>query len=179
MVLNIVLVVVIIITGRFISIYNKFIKLNNKVKQSESDIDVLLEQRFDLLPNLVETVKGYAKYESSTFAEITKLRSNYEVSDFSVKENNEIDNCFKKVMMVAEAYPDLKANTSFLSLQSSLKEIENKLNFARIKYNNRVTAFNNKVESIPSNIVAKIFNIRTKELFKIDENKRGNVNTNF
>ena len=179
MLINICLIILIIITGTILIIYNRFIKANNRVKQMESSIDVLLNQRFDLLPNLIETVKGYAKHESSTLMEITSLRSEYQKTDFSVDETNQIDKSFNKIIALAESYPELKANTNFLDLQSNLKEIEDKLNVARTNYNRSVETFNNLVESIPSNIVAKMFDFKKKDFFKLDDNKKENIKVDF
>lgn len=179
MLINIILIVVVIIAGVLLASYNSFIRLNNSVKQSESNIDVLLNQRFDLLPNLIETVKGYTKHESLTLNEITDLRTNYQKSNFSVEEASKIDKSFSKVIAIAENYPELKANTNFLSLQSELKEIENKLNSARLIYNNTVTRYNTKVESVPSNLIAKMFNFEKKDLFKLDDSKKENIKINF
>ena len=179
MLINICLIILIIITGTLLIIYNRFIKANNRVKQMESSIDVLLNQRFDLLPNLIETVKGYAKHESSTLMEITSLRSEYQKTDFSVDETNQIDKSFNKIIALAESYPELKANTNFLDLQSNLKEIEDKLNVARTNYNRSVETFNNLVESIPSNIVAKMFDFKKKDFFKLDDNKKENIKVDF
>lgn len=179
MLINIILIIVVIITGFLLTSYNGFIRLNNKVKESESKIDILLNQRFDLIPNLVECVKGYSKHESETLEGLTELRSSYKNSDFSVSENEKIDKGFNKFFAIAEAYPDLKANSQYISLQNSLSEIENKLISARIGYNDSVTKYNNHVETIPSNIIAKIFAFEKKELFKIDQEKRENVKLDF
>ena len=179
MIINICLIIVIIITGILLIDYNRFVRKNNKVKERQSQIDVLLNQRFDLIPNLVETVKGYAKHESSTLEELVNLRSSYNNKGFSIEETEKVDKKFNNIMMLAESYPDLKANTQFLSLQNSLNDIENKLNYARTSYNNAVTSYNNLVESVPSNIIAKMFSFKRKELFKIDEEKRNNVKVNF
>ena len=162
-----------------IGTYNKFIRKNNRVKEKEAQIDVLLNQRFDLIPNIVECVKGYAKHESSTLEELTSLRSSYNNHGFSIEETESIDKKFNNVMMLAESYPDLKANTQFLSLQNNLNEIENKLSYARTSYNNAVTSFNNAVESVPSNIIAKIFNFEKKDLFQIESEKRENIKVNL
>ena len=148
-------------------------------KERQSHIDVLLNQRFDLIPNIVETVKGYTKHESSTLEELVNLRSSYNNKGFSIEETEEADKKFNNIMMLAENYPDLKANTQFLSLQNSLNDIENKLNYARTSYNDAVTSYNNLVESVPSNVVAKMFSFEKKELFKIDEEKKANVKVNF
>ena len=179
MIINICLIIVIIITGILLIDYNRFIKKNNKVKERQSQIDVLLNQRFDLIPNLVETVKGYAKHESGTLQEVVNLRSSYNNHGFSIDETEKVDKKINNIMMLAESYPDLKANSQFLSLQKDLNDIENKLNYARTSYNNAVTSYNNLVESVPSNIIAKIFSFKRKELFKIDEEKRNNVKVNF
>ena len=179
MIINICLIIVIVITGILLIDYNRFIKKNNKVKERQSQIDVLLNQRFDLIPNLVETVKGYAKHESTTLQEVVNLRSSYNNHGFSIDETEKIDKKINNIMMLAESYPDLKANSQFLSLQKDLNDIENKLNYARTSYNNAVTSYNNLVESVPSNVVAKMFSFKRKELFKIDEEKRNNVKVNF
>lgn len=175
--INIGLLVIIVITSVLLSNYNKFVRLNNKVSETSSTIDILLNQRFDLIPNIVEVVKGYTKHESSTFEELASLRSSN--NHFSIDDNEVIDKKFNTVMAVVENYPELKANTQFLSLQNRLSEIENKLNMARISYNRSVTRYNNLVQSIPSNIVAKIFNFTEKELFKLEENKRENIKINL
>lgn len=179
MIINICLIIVIIITGILLIDYNRFVRKNNRVKERQSQIDVLLNQRFDLIPNIVETVKGYAKHESSTLEELVNLRSSYNNKGFSIEETEKVDKKFNNIMMLAESYPDLKANTQFLSLQNSLNDIENKLNYARTSYNDAVTSYNNLVESVPSNIIAKMFSFKRKELFKIDEEKRNNVKVNF
>lgn len=179
MLINILLIIVIILSGMIIGTYNKFIRKNNRVKEKESQIDVLLNQRFDLIPNIVECVKGYTKHESSTLEELTSLRSSYNNHGFSIEETESIDKKFNNVMMLAESYPDLKANTQFLSLQNNLNEIENKLSYARSYYNNAVTSYNNLVESVPSNIIAKIFAFEKKELFKLEDNKKENVKVDF
>ena len=179
MLINICLIVVIIITGSIISIYNKFIRKGNKVKEATSGIDVLLNQRFDLIPNIVETVKGYTKHESKTLEDLTKLRTSYNNHGFSIEEAENIDKQFNNIMMLQESYPDLKANSEFLSLQNTLREIENKLSYARTNYNNAVTSYNNLVESVPSNIIAKIFAFEKQELFKIENSKRENIKVNL
>lgn len=179
MLINILLIIVIILSGMIIGTYNKFIRKNNRVKEKESQIDVLLNQRFDLIPNIVECVKGYAKHESSTLEELTSLRSSYNNHGFSIEETESIDKKFNNVMMLAESYPDLKANTQFLSLQNNLNEIENKLSYARSNYNNVVTSYNNLVESVPSNIIAKMFVFEKKELFKLDIDKKEDIKIKF
>lgn len=171
MIINICLIIVIIITGILLIDYNRFVRKNNKVKERQSHIDVLLNQRFDLIPNIVETVKGYAKHESSTLEELVNLRSSYNNKGFSIEETEKVDKKFNNIMMLAESYPDLKANTQFLSLQNSLNDIENKLNYARTSYNDVVTSYNNLVESVPSNVVAKMFSFEKKNYLRLMKKK--------
>ena len=179
MLLNIILLIIVIISGMILSYYNGFVKKGNRVKERESQIDVLLNQRFDLIPNIVNCVKGYAKHEKTTLENVTKLRSDYQNNGFSTQETEKIDKQINNLMAIAESYPDLKANTDFLSLQRNLNEIENKLSYARTSYNNAVTSFNNAVESVPSNIIAKIFNFEKKDLFQIESEKRENIKVNL
>ncbi len=179
MIINVVLIIIVILSGILLVNYNKFIRANNMVNESESAIDVLLNQRFDLLPNIIECVKGYAKHESSTLEELVKLRKSYNSSEFSVDEAEKINKEFGNIVALAEAYPELKANENFLSLQSNLLDIENKINNARLVYNNCVTKYNNLVEVIPSNIIAKLFSFEKKELFKLDNNKKENIKVGF
>lgn len=179
MIINICLLALIILIITVLIIYNRFIRLNNKIKESESKIDILLNQRFDLIPNLIECVKGYSAYESDTLENLTELRSSYKNSDFSVHENEKIDNGFHKFFAIAENYPDLKANSQYISLQNNLSEIENQLIYARMGYNNSVTRYNNAVETIPSNIIAKMFAFEKKELFKLEQDKRENIKLDF
>lgn len=179
MLLNIILLIIVIISGMILSYYNGFVKKGNRVKERESQIDVLLNQRFDLIPNIVNCVKGYAKHEKSTLENVTKLRSDYQNNGFSTQETEKIDKQINNLMAIAESYPDLKANTDFLSLQRNLNEIENKLSYARTSYNNAVTSYNNAVESVPSNIIAKIFNFEKKDLFQIESEKRENIKINL
>lgn len=179
MIINICLIIVIIITGILLIDYNRFVRKNNKVKERQSHIDVLLNQRFDLIPNIIECVKGYTKHESSTLKELTNLRTSYNKNEFSIEETEKVDKNFNNIMFLVEAYPDLKANTQFLDLQNTLKEIENKLSYARSNYNNVVTSYNNLVESVPSNIIAKMFVFEKKELFKLDIDKKEDIKIKF
>lgn len=181
MIIDIVLVVVILVSIIILSGYNKFIKLENYVKESVSGIDILLKKRFDLIPNLIETVKGYASHENSTFTEVAELRSNYEkTNNLDIETAEKIDGKIRSILALSESYPDLKANIQFLELQKKLFEIEEQLNVARIRYNSRVTRFNNQVGVVPSNIIAKIFGFKKMELFKIEnENERNNTKVSF
>lgn len=168
-------IIVIILIIVILTQYNKLIKLRNKVKQSKSGIDVYLNQRFDLIPNLVECVKAYSKHESELFENISTLRSLYDqTKDF--QRANEVNNNFNKLLAIAESYPDLKASEQYLNLQRNLIKIESQLQAARRIYNNDVTFYNTKIESIPSNIIANLFGFKQAELFQIEEYKKDNIN---
>lgn len=171
-ILAVILVVILIILGK----YNQLIKLKNRVKQSESGIDIYLNQRFDLIPNLVECVKGYTKYEGETLEKIVELRSDYnKTNGLNIKEATKINNDLNQILAVAENYPELKASEQFLNLQKNLEKIESQLQAARRIYNNDVTNYNTKIESVPSNIVASMFAFKKAELFQIEEYKKDNI----
>jgi LemA protein len=158
-----------------IVVYNKLTSLKKTVEQSHSGIDVFLEQRFDLIPNLVETVKGYTKYEQETLENIIKLRNEYtEKKDFNL--NNDLSKEFSKLFAVAENYPDLKASEQFLQLQKSLIKIESQLQAARRIYNNDVTRYNTKIHTFPNNIIASIFSFTDFDLFSSDDTSEMKIN---
>ena len=171
-------VVLIICLLYFVVVYNKLIKLNNSVNEGFATMDVYLKKRWDLIPNLVEIVKGYAKHESETFKEITKLRNeNYDnlSNDDKIKTNEQLNKGINKIMALAEAYPELKANENFLKLSSDLTSVEDEIAQSRKYYNAVVRNYNNKVEMIPSNIVAKILGYKSKLMFIASEEERKNV----
>ena len=169
MLINIILIVVVIISGWFLVEYNLFIRKSNKIKESEAQIDVLLNQRFDLIPNIIECVKGYTKHESSTLKELTDLRTSYNKNEFSIEETEKVDKNFNNIMFLVEAYPDLKANENFISLQADLKETEDKVSYARQFYNDTVLTYNNLREQFPSNIIANMFKFGKIDFFKTEE----------
>lgn len=172
----IILVVILIINFMIFGTYNKLIKLQNRVKKAKANIEIYLNKRFELIPNLVETVKGYSKHESGTLEEVIALRNNYEnKQDLSIKQAGEMNNQLSRLLAVVESYPNLKADTQYLSLQDELRRIEDQLGMARHMYNNVVTSYNTKIETVPSNIVASIFAFKKAELFGIEENKKNNV----
>ena len=169
---------VVILTTIIITIlasYNKLIKLKNKVNQSQSGIDVYLNQRFDLIPNLVECVKAYSKHESEIFENIAKLRTIYNENK-NLDNASKLNNTLNKLLAIAEAYQDLKASEQFLNLQHNLVKIESQLQAARRIYNNDVTNYNTKIQSVPSNIIASLFGFKAAELFQIEEYKKENIN---
>ena len=152
--------------------YNSLVSLRNKVKDQWAQIDVLLKRRTDLIPNLVETVKGYAKYESETLENVIAARNKVvdaKTTEEEIKADGELSRALGRLMAVAEAYPDLKANTNFLDLQNNLKESEDKIQYARQFYNDAVFNYKNKIEVFPSNIVASLFNFKPEAFFEIDE----------
>jgi len=165
-------VILIIIFG----IYNSIIVMKNKVKQAKSGIDVYLNQRFDLIPNLVECVKGYSKHEKEIFENIVNLRSEYiNNKKTNLKQAEELNNNINRIMVVAENYPELKASEQYLNLQKSLSKMESQLQAARRIYNNEVTKYNTKITTVPTNIIARLFGFKEADLFTIEEYKKENI----
>lgn len=178
--LAIVLIILGVIIAWVIATYNKFVSLNQRVKQAQGGIDVYLKQRFDLIPNLVETVKGYAAHEKGLMENIAKLRSDYESrNDQDITESQELNNRYTRILAMVENYPELKSNEAFLKLQKSLSKIESQLQAARRIYNSEVTEFNTKRYKFPSNLIAGIFGFKEKALFEINEYERENVDINI
>jgi len=174
--------IVLLIIGFIITNYNVLVVLRNKVRNQFSQIDVQLKKRADLIPNLVETVKGYAKHEKGTLEDVVKARNTY-LSANTVEEkdkaNKEMTSALNKLFALAESYPDLKANENFLDLQAQLKDIEEKISYARQFYNDSVLSYNNKVEMVPSNIVAGLFHFEKEKFFEATEEDRKNVKVEF
>ena len=168
------IVVIVTILLVILSKYNKLVKQKNSVKQAQSGIDVYLNQRFDLIPNLVECVKGYAKHEEQVLEKITQLRAKYSKSK-DLKEAEKLNNGINQIIAVAEQYPELKASEQFLNLQKSLSKMESQLQAARRIYNNEVTAYNTTINTVPTNIIAKMFNFKEAELFTIEDYKKENI----
>ena len=182
---GVVAVLIIAIIAWFIGCYNKLVKQRNRVKNSWSQIDVQLKRRFDLIPNLVETTKGYAKHESGIFEEFARARNVYaqasekgNIQGMS-EANNMLTATLSKLIAVSEAYPELKANTHFASMMNELSETEDKIAYARQFYNDVVMTYNNMREVFPSSIVANMFAFKEAEFFKADEASRENVKVQF
>ena len=170
-------IIVLIIIYAF-TLYNRFVKLNNKVKEAFSTMDVYLKKRWDLIPNIVETVKGYAKYEKDTLKEVVELRSiTYDKmsNDEKIKTNEQLSSGVSKVMALAEAYPDLKADESFKDLSNQLTKVEDDIANSRKYYNGVIRIYNNKVEMFPSNIFAKLFGYKSKAMFQASASERENI----
>lgn len=150
--------------------YNRLIALTNRAEEAWSDIDVQLKRRYDLIPNLVETVKGYAKHEEGTLMKVTEARikamSAQSVEDHSYAEN-QLTGALKTLFAVSEAYPDLKANTNFVELQRELSDTENKIQAARRFYNSVVQDLQNALESFPSNVIASLFAFKSRDFFQL------------
>ena len=181
-ILIVILVIVVLIVLWLVGVYNSLVKLRNKVRNQFSQIDIQLKKRFDLIPNLVETVKGYAKHESETFEKVINARNSYtnaKSDGEKIEAANEMTQAVRGLLALAESYPELKANTNFLSLQSDLKEIEDKIGYARQFYNDSVMVYNNKIQVVPSNIVAGMFGFREEKLFEAATEERENVKVEF
>ena len=177
------LIVVVLLIIWIIAIYNGLVSAKLKVENAWSQIDVQLQRRFDLIPNFVETVKGYMTHESETFEKITNLRTSWANSSSvgeKAKLDNELSGALKTIMAVSENYPDLKASTNFSELSEELRNTENKISFSRQFYNDSVTMYNTKLEVFPSNIIANMFNFKSKELFEAENDEaRKNVKVDF
>jgi len=169
----IILLVIVIVVGMwFASMYNSLVRLRNQVKNAWSQIDVQLKRRHDLIPNLIETVKGYMTHEKSTLENITRARSEAmgagSIGDKS-KAESKLSGAMSQFYVVVENYPELKANENFLALQEELTSTENKISYSRQAYNDQVLFYNNKIQVVPSNIIAGMFNFKEEEFFEIED----------
>ncbi len=177
------LVIIVALVAWVFSMYNSLITLRNRVKNAWSQIDVQLQRRFDLIPNLVETVKGYMKHEEATLTKVTELRTswaNATTVEQKVELDNQLSGALKTIMAVSENYPDLKANTNFSELQAELKGTEDKIAYSRQFYNDTVTKYNDKIQMVPTNIIAGMFHFVEEPLYKIEsEEAKQNVKVSF
>jgi len=181
-IIEIVLVVIFLILLYIIVMYNGLITLRNRVKEAWSDIDVQLKRRYDLIPNLVETVKGYASHEKETFDRVIAARSKA-MSAQGIKEKGDAENMLsgtlKSLFALSENYPDLKASVNFLELQKELTDTEDKVQAARRFYNGNVLDFNNKLELFPTNMIAGIFGFKVSEFFEAEEGEKAAPKVSF
>ena len=171
-ILFIILIIILVLAGLLAVIYNSLVALKNRAKEAWADIDVQLKRRYNLIPNLVETVKGYAVHEKGVFEKVTQARSNaMQAGDPKAKAEaeNMLTGALKSLFAVSENYPDLKASTNFLELQRELRDTEDKVQASRRFYNANVRDLNIKIESFPSNFVANMFNFKQMELFELVE----------
>ena len=179
----VIIAIIVILVLIVIGMYNGLVTSRNKVRNAWSQIDVQLQRRFDLIPNLVDSVKGYMKHEDEVLTKETELRTSW-ANATTVGEKAELDNqlsgALKTIMAVSENYPDLKANQNFSELQEELRNTENKISYSRQFYNDSVTMYNTKLEVVPTNIIANMFNFQAEELFKTDSDEaRKNVKVDF
>ncbi len=181
-ILIVVIALVVILALYVIATHNKLVELKNRVKDQWAQIDVQLKRRFDLIPNLVETVKGYTKHESETLENVVKARNTYlsaTTNEEAIKANNDLTGAISKLFALSESYPDLKANTNFLQMQADLKDVEDKIASARQFYNDTVLQYNNKIQMFPSNIVASMFHYKAEAFFEAADTERENVQVKF
>jgi LemA protein len=179
----IIVVALVVLVGLYVVVaYNGLVRLRNRIENAWSQIDVQLQRRYDLIPNLVETVKGYAKHEQAVFEEVTRARTQaigaQGVANQAQAENVVTD-ALKSLFAVAEAYPELKANENFLALQEELSGTESKIAYARQFYNDTVQSYNTKIQQIPTNIIAKQAGFTEREYFEADDTSRGPVRVEF
>ena len=182
-IIGILLVIAIVIAVVIVVIYNSLVTARQMVKNAWSQIDVQLQRRFDLIPNLVETVKGYMEHEKGVLEKISELRSSWANAQ-TVSEKASLDNqlseSLKTIMAVSENYPNLKANQNFLELQTELTSTENRIAYSRQFYNDSVTRYNIKLETFPSNLIASMFHFKAEDLFVVDnEEAKKNVKVDF
>ncbi|WP_022851561.1 LemA family protein [Limisalsivibrio acetivorans] len=176
------LVIVVLLVALFIFYYNKFVSLRNQSEAAWSDIDVQLKRRYDLIPNIVETVKGYASHEKDTFEEVTRARAeamNAQGVERQAEAENMLTGALKSLFALSENYPELKANTNFLELQRTLQETEDSIQLARRYYNAVVRDFNTLTDTFPSVIIANMFSFTKLEYFEIEDTQRENVQVKF
>ncbi len=178
----VVVLILIILVATVIGTYNSLIKLKNSVEEAFSTMDVYLKKRRNLIPNLVETVKGYASHEKETLEKVIQARNmatQATTPEESIKNENMLTGTLRSLFAISENYPDLKANTNFLDLQAQLKAIEDEIASSRKYYNAVVKAFNTKIEVFPSNLIAGMFHFERRTMFEIQEEERENVQVQF
>lgn len=177
MVTYIVIGVLVVLVVLVLFTYNNLVQLRNKVKEAFSTMDVYLKKRYDLIPSLVEIVKGYAKHETDTLQEVTQMRVNAQKGDLDTAIDSEIKigDALKSIFLVVEKYPDLKANTNFLDLQERLSKMEEEIAFSRRYYNGSVREFNNKCQMFPFNLIAGMFGFKALPMYQVDSDKERQV----
>ena len=178
----VILIVVGVLVVYVMGVFNSLVVLRNKVRDQWSQIDVQLKKRFDLIPNLVETVKGYAKHEKETLNAVIEARNNFKTANTpeeEMKASGDLTKALGRLMVLTEAYPELKANQNFLQLQTDLKDVEEKIAFARQFYNDSVLSYMNKVEMFPSNIIASSFGFKAMNYFEAGEEAKDAPKVSF
>ena len=180
--LIIIAVIAVLLILYVISTYNSLVNSRNKVKDQWSQVQVLLKRRYDLIPNLVETVKGYAKHEKETLDAVINARNaavSAKTTEEEIKAAGDVSNALGRLIAISESYPELKANENFMDLQNNLKETEDKISFSRQFYNDSVLTYKNKLEMFPSNIIAGLFKFEPEVFFEASEEERKNVQVKF
>lgn len=181
-IIGIVVLVIVFIIGCIIKTYNKLVKLRNKVKEQWSQVDVQLKKRFDLIPNIVESVKGYAKYEQETLKSVIEARNSAisaETANAEMEANNQLSGALNKLFALSEAYPELKADGNFKDLQETLKDIENKIAYARQFYNDTVLKYKDAIETFPINLIARMLGFNQEQFFEVNDVEKQNVKVQF
>lgn len=174
--------IILVLVIYIISVYNSLVNLRNKVKDSWSQIEILLKRRYDLIPNLIETIKGYSKHEKETLDAVITARNNAvdaKTPEEEMKAAGEVSSSLGRLFAIAESYPDLKANQNFMDLQANLKETEDKISFSRQFYNDNVLTYKNKLEMFPTNIIANMFGFKEEKFFEANEEEKENVKVKF
>jgi LemA protein len=182
MIVIVLLVVVVLVGLLFMAMYNKLVRLRNRIENAWAQIDVQLQRRNDLIPNLVETVKGYAAHEKGVLEGVTQARSavmNAKGPAETAAADNMLTGALKSLFAVSEAYPDLKANQNFLALQEELSGTEGKVAYARQFYNDEVRGYNTSIQSFPTVVLAKMFGFKQREYYEADDGARGPVQVQF
>lgn len=178
----VILIIIAAVLGGIMSVYNGLVSRRNKVKNAWAQIDVQLKRRFDLIPNLVETVKGYATHEKDTLENVIKARNTYataQTPEDAMNANNQIAGALNKLFALAESYPDLKANQNFIHLQAELTSVEDKIGYSRQFYNDTAMMYNNFRQIFPNNFISNWFNFNEETYFEADETERSNVQVKF
>ncbi len=177
MVMYIIIGIVVVLFVLVLVTYNSLIQLRNKVKEAFSTMDVYLKKRYDLIPNLVDIVKGYAKHETDTLQEVTKMRVNAQKGDLNTAIDSEvkIGDALQSLLVVVEKYPDLKANTNFLDLQERLSKMEEEIAFSRRYYNGSVREYNNKCQMFPFNLIAGVFGFKALPMYQVESEQERKV----
>lgn len=181
-VIGCIILVIFLISIWFIKTYNKLIKLRNQVKDQWSQVDVQLKKRFDLIPNIVETVKGYAKHEQETLISVIDARNNAisaKTLNAEMDANNQLSESLNKLFALSESYPELKSDGNFKDLQDNLKEVENKIAYARQFYNDSVLKYKNEIETFPTVLIANMLGFKQEQFFEVTNNEKENVIVHF
>ncbi len=178
----VIIIIIVAVALIVVSLYNSLVVKRNRVKNAWSQIEVQLKRRFDLIPNLVETVKGYAEHEKETLESVVNARGKYlsaKTPEDMMNANNQLSQVLGRLFALSEAYPDLKANENFKNLQEELSNTEDKISYARQFYNDVVLTYNNSIQIFPTNIIATLFGFKEEPFFKTDEAERTAPKVNF